>query len=211
MGDPQDTSSERTFIARLLARDESAFRTLIERYHGALVRFVRNFVSSQASAEEIAQETWLAVLEGLARFEVRSTLKTWIFHIAANRAKTRGVREGRSVSLSVLAEDTAPVVAPDRFSEKGAWTIPLSPWTGETPERDLDRKELRAELERALFALPERQRIVVTLRDIEGLDSEEVCQVLEISEANQRVLLHRGRSLLRTELEGRFSGKHASC
>jgi RNA polymerase sigma-70 factor, ECF subfamily len=188
-------------LERLRAGDEAAFMELVERYHAALVRLARSFVSSRAVAEEVAQETWLGVLNGLDRFEGRSSLKTWIFRILVNRAKTRGERESRSVPFSSLeGGDGGPSVDPDRFVEAGAWASPPRSWEGE-PEGRLLAGEARQVIDAAIETLPTAQRQVITLRDIEGLDAAEVVDVLDISDGNQRVLLHRARSKVRQALE----------
>jgi RNA polymerase sigma-70 factor, ECF subfamily len=193
--------SEAALVAGLRAGDESAFRMLIEMYHAALVRVARMYVSTQAVAEEVAQETWLAVVEGIDRFEGRSSLKTWIFRILTNRAKTRGVREGRSLPFSSLESDS-PAVETDRFRGAGEnwpghWAAPPIGF----PEERLLAGEAREVIERAIAALPPTQRTVISLRDVEGWSSEEVCNALTLSETNQRVLLHRARSAVRAALE----------
>jgi RNA polymerase sigma-70 factor, ECF subfamily len=200
---------ERLLVERLLAGDEAAFTALVEQYHGALVRLARVFVPSQAVAEEVVQETWAGVIHGLPKFEGRSSLKTWIFRILTNRAKTRGVREGRSVPFSALGNpdsESEPAVSPDRFQGNGMWATPPRPWDRNTPEKLIMHKQAIERLACALEDLPPNQRAVVTLRDVEGLESPEVCNILEISETNQRVLLHRGRSKLRRVLEEYLDG-----
>ena len=192
---------ERTLVARLRAGEEAAFRALIEMYHAMLVRVARMYVSSQAVAEEVAQETWLAVLQGIDRFEERSSLKTWLFRILTNRAKTRGIREGRSLPFSAL-EAEEPAVEPDRFhggdhAWPGHWSAPPRGF----PEERLLAAETREVIERAIEALPPTQRAVISLRDIEGWSADEVCNALTLSETNQRVLLHRARSAVRAALE----------
>lgn len=196
------TPEEVELLAPLRRGDEAAFTGLIDRHHGGLRRLARTFVSSDASADEVVQETWLAVLHGLRSFEGRSSLKTWIFSILVNRARTRAQREGRSVPLSSLGspDDPEPAVDPTRFDGRGMWSAPPAPWA-ETPEAQLLRGETMRVLEQALAELPERQRMVVVLRDVEGWSSDEVCNVLGLSETNQRVLLHRARSRLRSVLE----------
>jgi RNA polymerase sigma-70 factor (ECF subfamily) len=192
-------------LAKLRQGDEAAFTRLLSTHHRALRRLARMFVSSDASAEEVVQDTWLAVLDGLRFFEERSSLKTWIFRILVNRAKTKGVREGRTIPFSAVGDGDDPppdpAVDPGRFDERGMWSAPPEKWEEGTPEKLLLRKEIAGFLEQALAALPERQRAVVTLRDVEGWSSEEVCNVLELNETNQRVLLHRARSRLRASLE----------
>lgn len=191
-------------VDRLLARDEKVFAAVVERHHESLVRLALAFVSSRAVAEEVAQETWLAVLRGLSSFERRSSFKTWLFRILSNRAKSRGVREGRSVPFSALGSDEElanhePAVDPGRFDGKQMWVEPPASW-GDDPEAKLGRAEAVRVLEEAIATLPANQRAVVLLRDVEGLDANEVCNALEISETNQRVLLHRARSRLRKAL-----------
>ena len=196
--DPHD---EHRLIERLRAGDERAFAELVDRHHAGMVRFARTYVASEAIAEEVVQDAWAALVKGIERFEGRSSVKTWLYRVVANRASTTGVREHRTVPLSALGsgEDGGePAVSPDRFTE-GMWSSAPRPW--EDAERRLESLELREELRVALDGLPPRQRLVVTLRDVEGLSSEEVRELLELSEANQRVLLHRGRSHLRQALE----------
>jgi RNA polymerase sigma-70 factor, ECF subfamily len=166
-----------------------------------MLRLAMSFVSSQAVAEEVVQDTWLAVLRGLGRFEERSSLRTWVFSILVNRARTTGVREARSVPVA----DPGPVVDASRFGPNGAWAVPPEPWAEEAENR-IDAVKLSGLVRGGLDGLPGRQREVVVLRDVEGLSSAEVCQVLSISEANQRVLLHRGRSKLRQVLESELGG-----
>lgn len=198
------SGSDLALVERLRARDERAFSDLIDRYHGKLLRLALVFVSSRAVAEEVVQETWVGVLDGLARFEGRSTVETWIFHILTNRAKTRGFREHRTVPFSALSnpeEDHEAAVDAARFQPNGMWGIPPRRWEDDTPENLFMIQEAFQRLEGAIAELPANQRAVVTLRDVDGLDSDAVCNVLGISETNQRVLLHRARSKLRAALE----------
>jgi RNA polymerase sigma-70 factor (ECF subfamily) len=188
-------------LHRLRAGDERAFVELVQRYNGALLRLALSFVDSRAVAEEVVQDTWLAVLRGLVRFEGRSSLKTWLFTILVNRARTTGVRESRSVPVA----DAGPAVDASRFGPSGAWASPPEQWIEEAENR-VDAAKVRELLLESIAALPPRQREVVLLRDVEGLSSAEVCTVLELSEANQRVLLHRGRSKLRQSLENQLGG-----
>lgn len=191
---------------RLRDGDEASFRILVKELHSALTRVALAFVGSQAAAEEVVQDTWVAVIAGLDQFEGRSTLRTWIGRILVNRAKTRGVREQRVVPFSALSpEDEAPV-EPERFFAAGFWRVPPQRWD-DAPEQLVLRKEARTHIERELASLPAAQRTVVTLRDLEGWSSEEVCNVLELAETNQRVLLHRGRTRLRAALERYHSGE----
>jgi RNA polymerase sigma-70 factor, ECF subfamily len=187
--------------------DPGALSALVKRYHGALLRVARSLVRGDSVAEEVVQDTWVAVLDGVERFEGRSSFKTWLFRILANRAATRGAREARSVPLSSLGDgkETEPAVSPDRFLA-GFWKKPPSRWNDPSAEKNVQNVQIQAILERELDLLPQAQKSVVVLRDVEGLEPAEVCAALGISEANQRVLLHRGRSRLRTALE-RHLGK----
>lgn len=191
-------------VRRLLAGDEAAFVELVRTYQASLIRLARVFVHDTAVAEEVVQETWLGVISGLERFEGRSALETWIYRILVNRARTRASREARSVGFADLgldAEDVEVAVEPDRFTRSGTWARPPARWDVDTPEKILLREETMASIERALEELPERQRLVITLRDVEGLDAPAACSILEISETHQRVLLHRARSKVRAALE----------
>lgn len=204
-----DATEDRQIVEALRAGDESAFVALIDQYHGSLLRMALLYVRSLAVAEEVVQETWLGVLQGIDRFEARSSLKTWIFRILINRAKTKGEREGRSVSFSSLGslnpESAEPAVDPDRFHPighrvAGHWSTKPQDWS-ETPEERLLSDETLTCVQTAVAALPANQREVITLRDIDGWTSAEVCNLLAISETNQRVLLHRARSKVRQALE----------
>ena len=188
-------------LGRLRAGDEQAFVALVERYNGSMLRLASSFVPSRAVAEEVVQETWLALLRGLVAFEGRSSLKTWLFSILVNRARSAGVRESRTVPVA----DAGPVVDASRFGPSGAWSVPPEHWIEEAESR-VDAAKLAGLLRPAIDGLPARQREVVLLRDVEGLTSTEVCTVLSISEANQRVLLHRGRGKLRQVLETELGG-----
>jgi RNA polymerase sigma-70 factor (ECF subfamily) len=199
---PGISADDRELVERLLAGEEAAFVGLVNRYHGSLVRLARSFVGSRDAAEDVAQETWLAVLSGLASFKGRAALKTWIFQILTNRAKTRGQRDKRWVPFSAGAADPEEwAVDRDRFAADGSWARPPAPWRDATPEALLLRREAVQVIEQAIDDLPPAHRAVVTLRDIEGLPSQDVCDVLQVSEVNQRVLLHRGRSKVRAAME----------
>jgi RNA polymerase sigma-70 factor (ECF subfamily) len=197
---PAGSDPEAALVARLRAGDEAAFMELVALYHAPLVRLAQSFVPSRAVAEEVAQETWLGVLNGIDRFEGRSSLKTWIFRILVNRARTRGVREARSVPFSSLETPDGPTVDADRFGEAGQWTVPPRSWEGE-PEGRLLARETRGVIDAAIEKLPPAQRQVITLRDIEGLGAEETRRMLDLTDGNQRVLLHRARSRVREALE----------
>ena len=188
--------------------DEQAFAALVQRYHGALLRLAMMYVATKEQAEDAVAETWLGVLNGIDRFEGRSSLKTWIFRILVNRAKTKGVRERRSVPFSSLEGGdggaAGPSVDPSRFQEggrlAGAWSVPPVSWDG-IPEERLLSAETRAVIDGAIARLPETQRAVITLRDVQGLSGEETAELLGLTDANQRVLLHRARSKVRARLE----------
>jgi RNA polymerase sigma-70 factor (ECF subfamily) len=195
---------EWALVAALRNGDEPAFLALVSRYHRAMVRVARAYLSSDAAAEDAVQEAWLGVLKGIHGFEGRATVKSWIFRITVFCAKSRGAREGRLVPLSSLEEDgdDGPAVDPDRFQPEGAryannWSQPPEPWSDERLQAAETAAFAKAEIER----LPPRQRTVITLRDVEGLDSGEVAGILGISEGNQRVLLHRARAKVRSAME----------
>jgi RNA polymerase sigma-70 factor (ECF subfamily) len=185
-------------LSRLQNGDEDAFVMLIDRYQPAMLRLARSVVPSHAVAEEAVQDSWMGVVRGIHRFEGRSSLKTWLFRIVVNRARSAGSREQPTASLDALH-----TVDPARFDAGGAWTEPVEPWTDRSDDR-LDAAAWAPILSAALDDLPPRQRQAVLLRDVEGLSSEEACAVLGISDGNQRILLHRGRARLRGILETRM-------
>jgi RNA polymerase sigma-70 factor (ECF subfamily) len=198
---PQDAK----LVEGLRAGDEAAFATLMREYGAGMLRVAQMFVSSRAVAEEVVQEAWLGVLKGIGRFEGRSSLKTWLFRIVANTAKTRGMREARSIPFSALAGEgeDEPSVDPDRFLGDGErfpghWGAPPQEWA---PEGRLLAQEALDVIEREIEQLPAAQRAVITLRDVQGFTSDEVCNALDLTETNQRVLLHRARSKVRRALE----------
>jgi len=199
---------DRRLVAALLNGDEQAFGELVARYNGALLRLALMYVRSRSAAEEVVQDTWLGVLRGLPAFEGRSSLKTWIFRILVNQARTRGVRESRSVPFSALAGEDGPAVDPDRFLPDGGWESPPRSVDG-LPDAVLLSAEARALVLMAIDELPPRQRDVITLRDVEGWSSAEVREALDLSEGNQRVLLHRARSKVRARLEEYLGGAAA--
>ena len=199
-------AADAELVDALRAGDEGVFAALVREYHGSLLRAARIYVSTQSAAEDVVQETWLGVLNGLERFEGRSSLRTWLFSILTNIAKTRAKRDGRTLPFSALQDPgrvPEPAVDADRFLDPehsrwpGHWAIKPEPW----PEHALTTGETRELLTEAIEALPASQRAVISLRDIEGWDSEDVCNALEISETNQRVLLHRARAKVRAALE----------
>jgi RNA polymerase sigma-70 factor, ECF subfamily len=210
---PEGSADDRRLVEALRDGDEAAFVALVDRYQASMIRIALLYVPDRAAAEDVVQEAWLGVLRGLDRFEARSSLKTWIFHILLNRAKTRAQRERRTVPFSTLwnpdEEPDEPAVDPARFRDaepwKDHWASPPRSWS-ETPEARFLARETRKYVRQAVEALPPSQREVITLRDIEGWTADEVCNILEISETNQRVLLHRARSKVRQALERYLDG-----
>jgi RNA polymerase sigma-70 factor (ECF subfamily) len=208
---------ERALVRALRDRDEAAFIELVDRWTPTMHRVARRYVATSAAAEDVVQEAWLGVLRGIDGFEERSSLKTWVFRIVTNRAKTRGERDRRSVPFSSLVDaelDGGPTVDPSRFRPADHprarhWNVAdghgPSDWGESAEDRVVSREGLRL-LQSAIDAMPEAQRIVITLRDVEGFAADEVCQLLEISEANQRVILHRARARARAALEEELAG-----
>lgn len=194
--------SDAKLVERLRAGEEDAFGWIVAQHHQSLVRVAMLFVSDAGAAEEIAQDTWVAVLKGLPAFEGRSSLKTWIFRILVNRARTRGVRDKRMVPL---ADDAEGIDIASWFTAAGAWSQPPARWQAQTPEELLLRSETSAVLEAAIETLPDAQRAVITLRDVEGMSGDEVCNVLGLTETNQRVLLHRARTRVRSAVSAHLN------
>lgn len=192
---------DRELVAAIRAGDEQAFAALVDGWSGSMLRTARAHVPSDGIAEEVVQDTWIAVLQGLGGFRGESRLRTWVFGILVNQAKSKGARERRTVPFTSLADD-GPTVDPERFqrageAHPGGWrSFPV-----EWPEESMLATEVRRVVAAALDALPARQRLVVTLRDIEGFTGREVSELLAISTGNQRVLLHRGRAAVRAHLE----------
>jgi RNA polymerase sigma-70 factor (ECF subfamily) len=209
---PDDVS----VIEALRRGDEGAFARLIDQYHASLSRAARLYISNRAVADEVVQDTWLGVIQGIWAFEGRSSLKTWIFRILINHAKTRAVREGRTVPFAGVGADDVggpeAAVGPERFhpadhpTEPGHWTSPPRD-IGTSPEGRLLSREAGEQLQKAIDALPPNQRLVLTLRDVEGCSTEEVCNALGIRETNGRVLLHRARARVRAALEPYMGGE----
>jgi RNA polymerase sigma-70 factor (ECF subfamily) len=208
------TADDIALVAALRAGDEAAFRKLVATHQVALLRLARLYLHDAAVAEEVVQDTWVGVLHGLERFEQRASLKTWIFQILVNRARTAAGREGRTIPFAVAFDHATapdePAVEPDRFLTaeesnefSGWWATPPQEWS--TPEARLLAAETRQQITSAIAALPDAQREVITLRDVEGWSSAEVCNVLGITETNQRVLLHRARSRVRASVAPYFS------
>jgi RNA polymerase sigma-70 factor (ECF subfamily) len=207
-GAPTAGLDDAELVWRVRAGDRAAFTGLVRRHGGALLRLARVFVHDEATAEEVVQDTWLAVLDGLDGFEGRAAFKSWLYRILANRARTRATREGRTVPFSALAaaDDDAPAVDAERFDEGGKWRDPPVGWSEETPERLALAAETRAVMEAAVAALPPAQRAVLVLRDEDGLETEEICNLLGLTVTNQRVLLHRARTRVRQAIEAHMRG-----
>jgi RNA polymerase sigma-70 factor (ECF subfamily) len=187
-------------LEQLMGGDQAAFQEIVTKYHDALVRLARYYVGSDASAEDVAQETWIAVLRGLERFEGRSSFKTWLFHIAANRARTKGVKEHRSVPVDLSTDATALA---GRFNRGGFWSDPPVPFS-ERVEDAITNGPIVHAVHASIARLPDVARAVVTLRDVQGLSTTEAAQLLELSEANVRVILHRARSKIRSDVEAQM-------
>ncbi len=192
---PGDRADESALVAALRAGDERAFVQLVEAYTPGMRRLALTFVRTPSLADDVVQEAWLGVLKGLDGFRGRSSLRTWIYRIVANIARTRAVREARTTPFSSFEHEEGPSVDPERFDRSGHWSSSPEPW------RAVLDAETRRLVEHAIAGLPDMQRQVITLRDVEGWSSEDVCNVLELSETNQRVLLHRARSKVRAALE----------
>ena len=198
-------TDEAVLLGALRAGDERAFARLVDTHHASLVRVARQYVPTEEIAEDVAQEAWLGLLRGLDTFEGRSSLRTYLFRIVMNLARTRGAREARTAPFSSLGrDDDGPALDPERFIQApspgaGHWVSPIRPW-GLSAEQLALSAEALEKVGEAIAELPEAQRRVVTLRDVEGFGSEEVCDLLDLSEGNQRVLLHRARTKLRNAL-----------
>lgn len=199
-------------VAGLRTGDEETFACLLNGWSGSMLRLARSFVSTSASAEEVVQDTWLAVFEGIERFESRSSLRTWVYRILVNIARKRATREQRTVPWTSLVTDNEQTVDPQRFrgaddQYPGGWRTFPDRWP--TTESEVLAHEVRSTVAAAIEGLPIRQQVVLTLRDIDGHDAEDVCALLEISMANQRVLLHRARAAVRGQLDHYFTGADA--
>jgi RNA polymerase sigma-70 factor, ECF subfamily len=214
---PAGYDDDAHLVDALRRGDEAAFAWLVRTYHAALLRYAGVFVRDRAVAEEVVQETWLGVITGVGSFEGRSSVKTWLFHILANRARTRGQREARSAPFSALVSREVgadePAVDADRFLAAdaprwgGHWAVAPEPWNA--PEERMLAQETRRIVDEAIGGLPPVQRAVITLRDVVGMEAEEVCRTLGLSDGNQRVLLHRARSRVRRALEAHFASGEA--
>ena len=206
-------NGEGAFLARLRRGDEGAFDELVTRHHSALVRMALGYVADREVAEEVVQDTWMAVIEGLGRFEGRSSLRTWIFGIMIHKAKDRGVREKRHTTFSSfesVEDDNDEAVDPSRFHQSGEWAghwaFPPQPWDDQTPEKILASQQAVNAMNRAIEALPRTLKDVLILRDVEGVDAKEACEILKITETNLYVRLHRTRERVRQAVETYLAG-----
>ena len=195
-----DLPSDDVLIPKLLEKDETAYRQVVKAYHGMMVYVARSIVG-EAIADEVAQESWVSVMRALPKFERRSSLKTWILRIVSNTAKSRLRHESRTVNVDDFEGLNEPVINSARFKEGGHWAVPPSIWKGDSPDSLLAGEQLQEVIDKALNDLPPLQRSVVSLRDIQGLDMDSICKILEVSESNARVLLHRARSQVREAID----------
>jgi RNA polymerase sigma-70 factor (ECF subfamily) len=202
--DEERFSDDVALVAALRSGDRDAFEWMVARWHPWLFRLCRSYVATDAVALDVVQDTWVAVIEGIDRFEGRSSLRTWVARIAMNQARSRGVREARSLPFASVGSGELGGFDPDRFSRGvltgGGWTVPPSDWSS-LPEESVVGSEARAVVQAAIHTLPAQQAAVITLRDVEGWSSAEVRDLLDLSEGNQRVLLHRARSVVRRALD----------
>jgi RNA polymerase sigma-70 factor (ECF subfamily) len=192
-----------TLLQRLKNGDEQAFEQLVDQHYPAMIRLADTFVSERSAAEEIVQETWTVVIDGLDSFEGKSSLKTWIFGILTNLARKRRKHDAREPAWSTLSDEPLDEEASrmsDRFEDDGHWSVPPRQWKND-PESEAMQTQLLERVQEVIDKLPARQRAAVMLRDVEGLSTDEVCEVLDVSKGNQRVLLHRGRNKIREALE----------
>ena len=205
---PYPAKADEALVARLRAGEEEAFDELVNKHHGALIRMAMGYVADREVAEEVVQEVWLAVIESLNRFEGRSSVRTWIFGILIHKAKDRAVREKRHTTFSAFEsceDDSEEAVDPSRFHQTGEraghWAFPPQPWDEQTPEKLLASQQVVNAMHEAIESLPMRLKEVLTLRDIEGMDVKEVCNLLNITETNLYVRLHRARERVRHAVE----------
>lgn len=205
---PGLTKADDLLLARLKKGDEGAFDQLVNQHHGALIRMAMGYVADREVAEEVVQDTWMAVIESLNRFEGRSSLRTWIFGIMIHKAKDRGVREKRHTTFSAFEsndDENDEAVDPSRFQQSGEWVghwaFPPQPWDDQTPEKLLASQQAVHAMNQAIEALPANLKDILILRDVEGVEAKEVCELLKITETNLYVRLHRARERVRVAVE----------
>ncbi|OQW59741.1 MAG: hypothetical protein BVN28_10250 [Nitrospira sp. ST-bin4] len=210
-------SDEQRLLTRLRQSDEQAFDELVTKHHGALIRMAMGHVGDREVAEEVVQDTWMAVIESLDRFEGRSSLRTWIFGIMIHKAKDRGVREKRHTTFSdfeTFDDDREETVDPSRFHQSGEWAghwaLPPQPWDEQTPEKLLASQQAVSAMHRAIEALPSTLKAVLILRDVEGVEAKDTCEILKITETNLYVRLHRARERVRQAVETYLEGPHSA-
>ena len=208
---------EAGLVARLKQGEEGAFDELVKRHHSALIRMAMGYVADREIAEEVVQDTWMAVIQGLDRFEGRSSFRTWIFGIMIHKAKDRGVREKRHTTFSdfeTFDDDREETVDPSRFHQSGEWAghwaLPPQPWDEQTPEKLLASQQAVSAMHRAIEALPSTLRAVLILRDVEGVEAKDACEILKITETNLYVRLHRARERVRQAVETYLEGPHSA-
>ena len=190
-------------IPLLIQGDETAFRQIVGAYHGLMVSLAKNIVG-EAIADEVAQESWISVMRALPKFERRSALKTWILRIVCNTAKSRLRHESRTVNLDGPLDESTPMISDSHFDERGHWQSPPGIWEADTPDGLLAVEQLRACIDKALNELPPLQRVAITLREMQGMEMETICKILDVSESNGRVLLHRARSAIREAIDAYY-------
>jgi RNA polymerase sigma-70 factor, ECF subfamily len=207
-------NGEGALLERLRRGDEGTFDELVTRHHSVLIRMALAYVADREVAEEVVQDTWIAVIDGLSRFEGRSSLRTWIFGIMIHKAKDRGVREKRHVNFSSFEsvdDDNDEAVDPSRFHQSGEWAghwaFPPQPWDDQTPEKLLASQQAVNAMNRAIEALPQTLKDVLILRDVEGVEAKEACDILRITETNLYVRLHRARERVRQAVESYLEGR----
>ncbi|OQW35171.1 MAG: hypothetical protein A4E20_09780 [Nitrospira sp. SG-bin2] len=211
------TSTQDQLLAKLRRGDDGAFEELVNTHHRSLIRMAMGYVADREVAEEVVQDTWMAVIEGLDRFEGRSSLRTWIFGIMIHKAKDRGVREKRHTTFSdfeTFDDDREETVDPSRFHQSGEWAghwaLPPQPWDEQTPEKLLASQQAVSAMHRAIEALPSTLKAVLILRDVEGVEAKDTCEILKITETNLYVRLHRARERVRQAVETYLEGPHSA-
>lgn len=200
---PASLPDDEQLIPLLIAGDDDAFRQIVQAYHGLMVSLAKNIVG-EAIADEVAQESWISVMRALPKFERRSSLKTWILRIVCNTAKSRLRHESRTINLENPIDETTPMISDSHFDARGHWQSPPGIWEVDTPEALLAVDQLRSCINNALNELPPLQRVAISLREMQGMDMDTICKILEVTESNGRVLLHRARSYIREAIDEHY-------